>query len=116
RLRGLEISKRLLQAGEIRFQRVDLAIGGIQLLLMIEGKLGNRLLQEVDIALQTTGTALHGLLDRADLDAGHVLREHGRDCLRREQQHCETNADISKQHEGSSPDDHGNLRLLCVAA
>src|SRR5438874_823768 len=66
-LRGLEIAERLLQAGHGRLQRIDLASRGIQLLLVIKVQLGDRLLEEIDIALEAAGAALHGLLDGADL-------------------------------------------------
>ncbi|MCK1421978.1 hypothetical protein IVB15_13600 [Bradyrhizobium sp. 182] len=101
-MRSLEIGERLLQAGEARLQRVDLAIGRIQPLLMIEAELGDGLLEEIDIALEAARAPFHGLLDRADLDAGHVLRVQRQRRQRGEQQHCETNAGASEQHEGSS--------------
>ena len=41
---------------------------------MVEVELRDRLLQEVDIALQAARAPLPGLLDRADLDAGNILR------------------------------------------
>jgi hypothetical protein len=45
---------------------------------MVGVELVDRLLQEVDIALQARGAPLHGLFDGADLDAGNVLRVNGR--------------------------------------
>ena len=45
---------------------------------MVRGEFGDRLMQEVDIALQARGAPLHGLFDGADLDAGNVLRVNGR--------------------------------------
>ena len=41
---------------------------------MVGGELRDRLLQEIDIALQATGAPLHGLFDGADFDAGNILR------------------------------------------
>ena len=38
-------------------------------------ELGDRLLQEIDIALQAGGAPLHGLFDGADFDAGNILRK-----------------------------------------
>ena len=68
----------LLQANDRALQRLDLPVGGVDLLLMIRRQLGDRLLQEVDIALQAGGAPLHGLFDGADFDAGNVLRMNGR--------------------------------------
>ena len=48
--------------------------GGVDLLLMIEAEPGDGLLQKIHIALQAAGAALHGLFDRADFNAGNVLR------------------------------------------
>ena len=47
---------------------------------MVGGKFRDGLLQEIDIALQATGAAFHGLFDGADFDAGNVLgaRSRGR--------------------------------------
>ena len=72
----------LLQPRDRRLQRLDLPVRGIELLLMIARQLGDRLLQEIDIALQAGGAAFHGLLDRADFDAGNVLRAKLRRYLR----------------------------------
>ena len=59
-------------------QALDLTVGGVQLLLMVGGEFGDRLLQEIDIALQAAGAPLHGLFDGADFDAGNVLRRRDR--------------------------------------
>jgi hypothetical protein len=45
---------------------------------MIRGEFCDRLLQEVDIALQATGPPLHGLFDGADFGAGNILRMNAR--------------------------------------
>lgn len=75
-LRGLQILNDLLQGSKARLQRFNLAVGGIKFLLMVPSQLRNRLLQEVDVALQAARAALHRLFDRADLDAGNILRMH----------------------------------------
>src|SRR4051812_29168303 len=51
----------LLQPAERAFQNLDLAIGGVDLLPVFDPKPGDRLLQEVHIALQATGAPLHCL-------------------------------------------------------
>src|ERR1700733_890478 len=71
---SLKIVHRLLQRGEVHFQRLDLAISRIEFLLMVQRQLRDRLLKKLDIALQTTGTPFHRLLDGANLDTGNVLR------------------------------------------
>src|SRR5579872_2010858 len=71
----LEIVDGLLQRNGGSLQRLDLAVRGIQFLLIVGSQFSDLLLQEIDVALQTTGPPLHGLLDRADLDARHVLRK-----------------------------------------
>src|SRR5579863_533995 len=76
RLRGLEITHRLLQRGEIHLQRFDLTVSRIEFLLMVERQLHYCLLKKLDIALQTTGAPLHRLFDGADFDTGNVLRMH----------------------------------------
>ena len=99
-LRRLQIVDDLLQAGDRALQRLDLAVGGVELLLMVDGELGDRLLQEVDIALQATGAPLHGLFDGADFDAGNILRDGPRQ------------AAISSTWRSRRPGDPGNHRIL----
>ena len=92
----LQIVHDLLQTGERAFEAFDLPVGGIELLLVVEAELADRLLQEVDIALQAAGPPLHGLFDGADFDAGNVLRIGARGETRRQQ----------RQDEKNSPADH----------
>ena len=61
-------------AGDQGIYQTKLANG----LLVIEVELRDRLLEEIDVALEAARTPLHGLFDRAYLDAGHVLRAHWR--------------------------------------
>jgi hypothetical protein len=63
----------LLQSRDGAFQAFDLRLRGIELLLVIDAEFCNGLLQEIHVALQAAGSALHGLFDRADLDAGNIL-------------------------------------------
>src|SRR5258705_3111946 len=72
-LRRLQVVHDLLQAGDAAFQTLDLPVRGIELLLMVSAEFCDRLLQEIDIALQATGPPLHGLFDGADFNAGNIL-------------------------------------------
>ena len=54
-------------------QALDLPVRGIELLLHGRREFRDGLLQEIDIALQATGAALHGFFDGADFDTGNVL-------------------------------------------
>ena len=72
-LRRLQIVTVFCKRNDRALQAVDLAVGGVELLLMVATELGDRLHQEIDIALQAAGAPLHGLFDGADLDAGNVL-------------------------------------------
>src|SRR6476660_1858364 len=65
-LRRLHVADELLQAHDRALQRLDLPVGGVEFLLMVRGEFCDRLLQEVDIALQATGPPFHGLFDGAD--------------------------------------------------
>ncbi len=97
----------LLQANDRALQRLDLAVGGVDLLLMIRGELGDRLLQEVDIALQAGGAPLHRLFDGADLDAGNVLRVNGRrPCGRQQRESGEADPGHRSNHQKSSIQKH----------
>src|ERR1700704_4164049 len=48
----LQIVDDLLQCDDAAFQALDLPVGGIEFLLMVQGELADSLLQEIDIALQ----------------------------------------------------------------
>ena len=74
----LQIVRRSSAGRRRCLQRLDLPVGGVEFLLMVRGEFCDRLLQEVDIALQATGPPLHGLFDGADFDAGNVLRMNAR--------------------------------------
>ena len=62
------------------------------------------LLQEIDIALQTTGPPFHGLLDGADFDAGNILCAGVRRCQHAERQQT---TDATTR----DPADHRNLHV-----
>src|SRR6478609_370080 len=69
---------------------------------MVRRQLVDRLLQEVDIALQAGGAPLHRLFDGADLDAGNVLRMNGRRPCRRQQRKREGDPGHRSNHQKSS--------------
>ena len=73
-LRRLQFLNGLLQAYDGTLQALDLPVGGIEFLLVVDTKFRDVLLQKINIALQAARTPLHGLFDGADFDAGHVLR------------------------------------------
>ena len=55
-------------------QSLDLPVGGIEFLLMVQRKPVDGLLQEIDIALQATGAPFHGLFDVHISMPGNILR------------------------------------------
>ncbi|MDE1936416.1 MAG: hypothetical protein KGI34_20660 [Bradyrhizobium sp.] len=67
----------LLKRRDVRFQRLDCPVCGVQFLLMVQSQFGDGLLKELDIALQATGATLHRLFDGADFDTGNILRAGG---------------------------------------
>src|SRR5436190_15321981 len=73
-LRYLQFVDDLLQGRDRAFHRFELPVGRVEFLLMVGGEFGNRLLQEIDVALQAASAPLHGLFDRAYFDAGSILR------------------------------------------
>src|SRR5579871_2325703 len=90
-VRGLHLRDDLLQSRNCRLQRFDLPVCGVELRLMVSRQLADGLLQEIDIALQAGGPAVHDLLGRADLDARNILRmkfhryrDQGCQCRRRQ--------------------------------
>src|SRR5215831_11103391 len=50
---GLQVGDELLQTRNSGLQCLDLPVSGVQFLLVVRGKPGERLLKELDIALQT---------------------------------------------------------------
>src|SRR3954464_8866788 len=61
RLRRLQLVDLLLQANDGALERLDLPVGGLDFLLMVDAEFGHRLHQEIDVALQAAGAPLHGL-------------------------------------------------------
>src|SRR3954451_17605092 len=65
-LRSLEFIDSALLFDQRRLEYLDLTVCRIELLLLIERLFGHRLLQEIDVALQASGAAIHRLLCSAD--------------------------------------------------
>ena len=92
-LRRLQFVHDLLQRNNICFQRVDLTVGRVEFLLMVQSQLRDRLLKELDIALKATGAPFHRLLGGANLDAGNILRMGGARAEPEEQQAADETAE-----------------------